>query len=311
MRLPLSFWLLSPMPFFFLSEPARQQVVQGQLSFLLFLLITGTWVADRNGQSSWAGIWLGLATALKLFPGLLFVFFIVRRQWKTVFSGAGCFLAVTLSTMTIFGPQAYRNYFCDVSPQVAEWRSVAHNNSVAGLWCKLFDPGAKSPQLQPITQAPAIAKIGTALASVLVLLTLVLVAMKAKCLASEDLAFSMAVTAMLLLSPVAWGHYFVILLLPLALLWRHLPVGVWPRIAFWGIVIILAIKPLHLWHLCGLWDWRTTMLTPWHTITALSVQLYALFAMFMLARVAIWQVGIRNSEDHGNEAGPLCMREAA
>src|SRR5262249_55434367 len=122
--------------------------------------------------------------------------------------------------------------------------------------------------------------------------------------------FGLNICVMLLLSPVAWGHYFVLLLLPLAVTWMHLPHRGWLRFGFWALVIVLAVKPIYFWHLCGLWDWRTALVTPWNSLTALSVQLYALLALFIVGTTLSWQGRIQKWERcHGLADG--LMKEAA
>jgi hypothetical protein len=273
------------------------------------LLIAGIWAAHRSQKPSLAGTLLGLATAVKLFPAVLFLYFILRRQWKTALVGAGCFVGITLATAAVVGPETYSSYLRDVCPKIAEWRSVAHNNSLPALWYKLFDPGAKSEQIHPIVRYPAIAKIGALGCCAAILSLLTIVTIRGRSIASDDLAFGLTVTAMLLVSPVTWGHYFVILLLPLALIWSRLPTSRGVNGIFWGILIVLAVKPIHLWHLFGLWDWRTTPVTPWHSVTALSAQLYALLGLFALGASMAWQNNIQTDLLGTNDE--RVMRQAA
>ena len=54
----------------------------------------------------------------------------------------------------------------------------------------------------------------------------------------RDLTFSLAVTAMLLVSPIAWEHYLLLLLVPLAVVWFQLPASLLARMLF--LVIVAA-----------------------------------------------------------------------
>jgi len=51
-----------------------------------------------------AGLWTALATALKLFPGLLIVLFLVRRKWRAAAVAAGGTLVLTCLSMLPYGP---------------------------------------------------------------------------------------------------------------------------------------------------------------------------------------------------------------
>src|SRR5262249_1217185 len=102
--LPFSLWSLCPLiTLLLLCNPLLQQVNHGQLSLLLGLLVTGTWVAERSGRPKLAAALLGTAMAIKLFPGFLFLYFVLRRQWQIVAAGATTFVAITVLTLVVLG----------------------------------------------------------------------------------------------------------------------------------------------------------------------------------------------------------------
>src|SRR5262249_9148074 len=79
-----------------LCWPLRSHLQQGQLGMLLLLLIAGAWAADRAGREGLAGFLLGTATAIKLFPAMLLLYFIIRRQWR-----AGGFALIGVGILTL------------------------------------------------------------------------------------------------------------------------------------------------------------------------------------------------------------------
>ena len=52
---------------------------------------------------------------------------------------------------------------------------------------------------------------------------------------------------MLLISPVTWDHYFLLLIIPLAMLWAQLPKATWARGVFLLIIGVLSLHPVVLW----------------------------------------------------------------
>lgn len=73
-------------------------------TFLLALLVaTAGDLAD--GRPARAGIWAGLATALKLFPGLLLPWFAWRRQWKALGVSVAVAAVVTVLPLLPYGPR--------------------------------------------------------------------------------------------------------------------------------------------------------------------------------------------------------------
>ena len=123
-----------------LCDPFRQQVGQGQLNLFLLLLTTGVWVAERSGRPWLAGILLGVAAVVKLVPAFLFLYFALRRQGRVLLAGMATVTVLTLLTLTLLGFNTYQNYINDVVPAVAAARSDWQNNSLQGIWAKLFDP---------------------------------------------------------------------------------------------------------------------------------------------------------------------------
>src|SRR5262249_52695897 len=110
-------------------SPLRQQVFQGQSNLVLLLLLTITWAMARQAQPLAAGMALGAATAMKLFPGLLFFYFALRRQWTVLAAGLAVLLAINALAISLVGLQAYHTYVVEVLPQVnqfqSHWRNVS------------------------------------------------------------------------------------------------------------------------------------------------------------------------------------------
>src|SRR5262249_51177427 len=124
-------WMLLPLAAVLLiCSPFRQQVVQGQLNLVLLAILTGAWAADRSGRPWWAGTLVGLATALKLFPGFLFLYFVLRRRWHALGAGIVSLSVCTGLTATVLGVEAFESYARDVLPQIGRFRSDWVNASL-------------------------------------------------------------------------------------------------------------------------------------------------------------------------------------
>jgi hypothetical protein len=281
---PLSVWTLFPVvTLLLLCNPFRQQMNQGQLNLFLLLLLTAVWAADRSGRPAWAGVWLGLATAVKLFPGFLFLYFLARRQWRSVLVGGATFLAVTGVTGLVLGWATYRDYLEEVMPVVAVYRDWWPNASLLGFWAKLFD--GRGGKVVPVWHSPGL-MAGAYLASAAVVAAVVgWIARKARSREELDLAFSLTLTGMLLVSPITWDHYFTLLFLPLVILWLDLPGAGLERTAFWVVLGLLWLTPLVYWWLvlgARTDNWQSLTARPAQTLTALSMQTYALLGLFVL-----------------------------
>jgi hypothetical protein len=102
--------------------------------------------------------------------------------------------------------------------------------------------------------------------------------------AEIDQAFGLAATAMLLVSPIAWEHYFLILLVPLAVVWSDLPPS-WPaRGLFLTIVAALWLGPRIVW---TAFDLGGKVATPIEVLTLHSYHSYALLGLYALGLIEL------------------------
>src|SRR5207245_1686986 len=104
LRISAPAWSVFPaITLMLLCNPLRQTVYLGQFNLILLVVCIGVWSAARSEKQWLAGTLLGLATAIKLFPGFLFVYFVLRRQWKVVGAGVAAFVVLTLVTVACLG----------------------------------------------------------------------------------------------------------------------------------------------------------------------------------------------------------------
>src|SRR5262249_3355708 len=111
LRFPLRVWSIFPaVVLLLLCNPVTAPIGQGQLNFPILFLVTLAWVADRHDRPGWAGVALGVATALKLYPVFLFAYILFARRWRAIFTGALAFLAMNGAALAILGVDAFRTY---------------------------------------------------------------------------------------------------------------------------------------------------------------------------------------------------------
>ena len=71
----------------FACYPLYYQISQGQWNCVLAALIVAAWLADRRGYTTWAGVAVGLAASIKLFPVFLFLYFAGTARFRALVSG--------------------------------------------------------------------------------------------------------------------------------------------------------------------------------------------------------------------------------
>jgi alpha-1,2-mannosyltransferase len=196
-RLSAPSWRATALAVAAVSVPLQANFEYLNMNAILLALVVGASLDLVHGRDTRAGVWIGLATALKLFPGLLLVFCAGRGRWRAGAVGAALALGLTaLSLVAIGGSDA---------PGVgARWWSL----SVAGAWL---------PHVGNQSVAALVARSGgtQGLARVieLALCLLVAAALRRPGHARDEIAADVGIVALLsvLLSPIAWGHAFVLL----------------------------------------------------------------------------------------------------
>jgi hypothetical protein len=266
-------------------NPLHQQLLQGQLNLVLLFLIVGVWSADRTDRLVLAGLLLGAATTIKLYPAFLFLYFILQHRWRAVAAGAASIVALAIVTAAVVGIESYRDYLLNVMPTLGPWRSSWPNVSIPGFWTKLFNPDGNVGMTVPLVRSPAVAVAGTWISCALVVAATVAAVLRARSRSERDWAFATCITAMLLVTPIVWDHYFLLLLLPVALLWTGLPRSGPARCDFRLILFVLWVTPSLWFHIflgVNRITWTQATALPWQTLTALSFQTYALLGLLML-----------------------------
>lgn len=186
-------------------EPMRETVNFGQVNMLLLFLVAVDLLRLLPGGSRWAGVGVGLATAIKLTPGIFIVYLLVTGRWRAAVTSMATAAGATLLAAALF-PDASREFWTEAlwnTDRVGELAFVS-NQSLRGVVARL-DPE------HPSTLAWL----------VLVLGTLALWAWRSRAAAAGgDEAAGLALTGavMCLVSPVTWVHHLVWLLPGLILL---------------------------------------------------------------------------------------------
>jgi hypothetical protein len=299
LELPLTLGLILPaVIFLLLGQPLLMQFFHGQWNLILLLLVTASWASERSGRPSWAGVLLGTATAIKLFPAFLFLYFLMRRQWIAVIAGVLAFGMLTGLTAGLLGPETYRIYLHDVVPKLWTNRSSWYNASLVGFWTKLFDPATAVQHVVPLWRSGTALRVANLLTVLAVLASVTWVVGRANTRAALDHAFGLAVTGMLLVSPITWDHSFVMLLFPISIL-LHDP----PPLELARLVLIVSLAAI--WFLgqrlvCA-WLIPGGLLEgfayPVHTLTVLAYPCYALVSIFIIQAFRSGSTGLGLSSD--------------
>jgi alpha-1,2-mannosyltransferase len=177
-------------------EPYRETFLFGQVNMLLLGLVAFDLLILLPRNNKWAGITTGLATAIKLTPGVFIVYLLVTKRWRAAIIASITAAAATLLAAAV-APDASREFWTSALWDTDRVGSLSFisNQSLQGVVARL-DPAHPSKLLW------ALLVVG--------LLTLWFVRVR-QAAARRDEVLGLALTGIVgvLLSPVTWIHHLV------------------------------------------------------------------------------------------------------
>jgi hypothetical protein len=180
--------------------------------FLFFFITTGFYCFMRR-KEYWAGLFWGLAIAVKLFPALLFIFILGEKRYKLFWITSGFFVMFCSVPLLFHGTAAYVQMFKTLNSLI--WYGNSWNASIYGYLFRLIINLHIQQNTMPVKLVYSILFIGLFL----------WYAKKSKDLsrASQPYhAYCLSLLMMLLLSPFGWIYYFSLLLMPLCIIHQKL-----------------------------------------------------------------------------------------
>ncbi|UQU63313.1 glycosyltransferase 87 family protein [Couchioplanes caeruleus] len=119
-------------------EPVRETFGFGQVNLLLLALVAGDVLFGVAGGRRWAGVGVGVATAIKLTPGVFILYLLVTRRWRAAGTAVAAAAATTLGAAALW-PDASREFWTAAlwdTNRVGNLEYVS-NQSLRGLLARL------------------------------------------------------------------------------------------------------------------------------------------------------------------------------
>jgi alpha-1,2-mannosyltransferase len=155
-------------------------------------------------QQDVAGILLGMSLALKLFPFLLVLYFLVIRKIRIVYVAVVFLLLLYGVTFIIVGVDFHEFFLKSVVPGIgSSYQSDYYNQSLTGFFARL----------------PLSVELGSIVKNLLgvglILLTFVVIMRSTMKNLNGIVALTSVLTLSLIVNPFSWQHHFVWLIPPL------------------------------------------------------------------------------------------------
>lgn len=172
-------------------EPMRENFLFGQVNMLMVGLVAGDLLLLAGRGSRWAGVGIGLATAIKLTPGIFIGYLLITRRWREALTAGATAAAATLFAAAV-APDASREF----------WTSAFWDTDRIGLLSFI-----SNQSLQGV-----VARAGLNRLVWVGLVAAVLAVWFVRCRAHrDDVVMGLALTGLVsvLISPVTWVHHLV------------------------------------------------------------------------------------------------------
>jgi alpha-1,2-mannosyltransferase len=179
-----------------LFDPLRETFLFGQVNMYLVALVGYDLLFLTRRGSRFAGVGIGLATALKLTPGVFLIYLVMTGRWRAALTACSAAAGATLVGAAL-APDESRVFWTDAlwnTDRVGQLDYVS-NQSLNGAIARL------NP-LDPSTLLWALAVIA-------VLAVWVVRTRKAMAVGDERTGFALTGVVTCLISPITWVHHMV------------------------------------------------------------------------------------------------------
>lgn len=229
-------------------EPIRETMSFGQVNLLLVLLILGDVLVLGRRGSKLTGVGIGLATAVKLTPGIFIVYLLVTRRWRAAATAAATAAGASVVAAAVDWHASWR-FWTDTLWATGRlgFPDNAGNQAINGVLARLYDPRPPSGAVW-LVLALTVGGYGLWRA--------------ARAYAARDELTGLTLTGLtgVLISPVSWTHHIYWIVPALVILvdaaldarrgrrWWYagLATAVYAAFAF-SVVWIFERKPGHHW----------------------------------------------------------------
>ena len=207
---------------FALSFPLQRNLLYGQFYVLLLLMIVAACWCWLRGWQVAAGVLVAVAAGCKVFPALLLVWFLRRRQWRALLSALIAVAACVGISVAVFGVAANRTWLEEILPWVTRGEGLGTYipgfASISGVLHGLL---LGEPQWNPHPWHES----GTAYALLVPLLQMVVLAPAVLLIRREDarrervlMEWSALTTVALAVSTIPASYNFVLMVFPVCVM---------------------------------------------------------------------------------------------
>jgi hypothetical protein len=197
--------------------PFTETIFLGQIDPMILLAWAAGMYLSAADKPFWSALCFAFATMVKVSPAIVVPLFLLRKQWKWIFSYAGSMLMLLAISVWRLGFENHLLWFTQVLPYLSQGLAFFSNKSLAAF---IFDLYLKNVPLAYNVQVPAyVLRLVKGLDALIYLGVLFYFWWKNKTATSLIHELAVLSLVMLIISPITWGHHYVLALVALIYLW--------------------------------------------------------------------------------------------
>jgi MFS family permease len=204
-----------------LSFPLHRNLLFGQFYIFLLLLLVAACFSYLRGYRALAGALVAIAAACKVFPVLLLIFFLQRRDWRALVSATVTGFAAVAVSVAVFGINANRTWLEEILPWVTRGEGLGTYAAAPSITGVLHSLLLSEPQWNPHpwNSSPLVyALLAPALQMLALAPAILLIRRGDESKRRILLEWSALLTASLAISTIPASYNFVLMVFPVCVL---------------------------------------------------------------------------------------------
>jgi hypothetical protein len=269
-----------------LCFPLHRNFLYGQYYVVLLGILTAACWAVQRQRNYLAGSLLALGVAVKIFPVILALHFVRKKNWAALIACLFTGLLCAVVSISVFGWSLHRTYLLQVLPATLRGEALDPYNltssSLSSLLHRLF---IFEPQLNahPALHVPWLFVIlHPAFQLALLLPALMWIDERASSATRTSLEWSALLLATLTFTPLPASYHFTVLILPVAIICGYLVRERRSALVIIVIALYLAV---------GYPGWNTAPVDGWKALLHVK-RLYALILLTIVS-LSLLRSGVR------------------
>jgi len=218
------------------SHPFQYTMFLTQTHPLFLLATLGAVVMAERKKELFAGILLACAAIIKITPALFLIYWAINRKWKAIFWFFVTVIGLVLASLAVTNIELNLTYLSELR-RISNVLLVSWNNESLAALIMGYDYPSEIMDWRMLPLPTWLKIIGTCFA----LGTMVVAGWMRRLEVEEGATISIAFVGMTAFIPIAWSHYFIVLLIPMAYLMGRAV----KKPVLWIVIIVLILLTLN------------------------------------------------------------------